>query len=93
MPIYEYGCTACGDRFEIMQRFSDDPLVKCTKCGGELKKLISNTSFVLKGAGWYADGYASPGAKSESKPAKGGNGSSDKAAKAEAPKKSEKKSS
>jgi putative FmdB family regulatory protein len=60
MPIYEYGCAKCGKTHEIMQKFSDVPLAVCPDCGGEVKKLISNTSFVLKGTGWYATDYASP---------------------------------
>ncbi len=60
MPIYEYGCMKCGKTHEIMQKFSDAPLTRCPDCGGEVKKLISNTSFVLKGTGWYVTDYASP---------------------------------
>jgi len=60
MPIYEYGCLKCGKKLEVIQKFSDPPLSVCTECGGALRKLISNTSFVLKGSGWYADGYSSP---------------------------------
>ncbi|HMK57306.1 MAG TPA: zinc ribbon domain-containing protein [Dissulfurispiraceae bacterium] len=59
MPIYEYGCTKCGKTHEIMQKFSDAPLSVCPDCGGKVKKMISNTSFVLKGTGWYATDYAS----------------------------------
>ena len=58
MPVYEYGCNACQSRIEVMQRFSDPPLTTCEQCGGPLKKLISNTSFVLKGSGWYITDYA-----------------------------------
>ena len=60
MPIYEYGCTECGKHIEAFQKVSDDPLSECPECGGELSKLISNSSFVLKGGGWYADGYGAP---------------------------------
>jgi len=63
MPIYEYQCTKCGHEFEVLQKFSDAPLSTCPKCKGKVKKVISNTSFVLKGSGWYADGYSSPSAK------------------------------
>jgi putative FmdB family regulatory protein len=59
MPIYEYQCRSCGKRIEIMQHFNDPPLTVCDACGGEVKKLISNTSFVLKGSGWYMTDYAS----------------------------------
>lgn len=59
MPIYEYDCTKCGKQHEIMQKITEKPLTKCPECGGKMKKLISNTSFVLKGTGWYATDYAS----------------------------------
>jgi putative FmdB family regulatory protein len=59
MPIYEYECTKCHKHFEIMRKISDDPLTSCRECGGELKKLITNTSFVLKGSGWYVTDYPS----------------------------------
>jgi putative FmdB family regulatory protein len=64
MPIYEYGCDVCNKRIEVMQKFSDSPLERCEFCGGHLRKLVSNTSFVLKGSGWYADGYSSAGSAS-----------------------------
>ena len=59
MPIYEYKCTECGEQFEVNQRMSDDQLTECGSCGGKLKKLITNTSFVLKGSGWYVTDYPS----------------------------------
>jgi len=59
MPVYEYKCVQCDEQFEVMQKMSDDPLTKCRSCGGELKKLIANTSFVLKGGGWYVTDYPS----------------------------------
>jgi putative FmdB family regulatory protein len=58
MPIYEYTCTKCGKHHEIMQKITAKPLSECTECGGKMKKMISNTSFVLKGTGWYATDYA-----------------------------------
>jgi len=58
MPIYEYRCERCGKHFEVIQKFSDKPLEKCSSCGGVLTKLISQTSFQLKGSGWYATDYA-----------------------------------
>lgn len=58
MPIYEYACPTCGHRFEEMQKISDPPITVCPTCGaGEVKKLVSATSFVLKGSGWYRDHY------------------------------------
>jgi len=59
MPIYEYKCTKCNEQFEVIQKFSDEPLKKCKSCGGKLKKLITNTSFVLKGSSWYVTDYPS----------------------------------
>ncbi|NPA15755.1 MAG: zinc ribbon domain-containing protein [Deferribacteres bacterium] len=58
MPIYEYKCTSCGYRFEKLQSFHDEPVKVCPKCGGEVKKLISRSSFILKGSGWYVTDYA-----------------------------------
>lgn len=59
MPIYEYRCSGCGEMLEVIQKFNDASLRECPECRGELVKLVSNTSFVLKGSGWYADGYSS----------------------------------
>jgi len=58
MPIYEYECMICHKIHEIMQRFSDEPLKNCPDCGGELRKLVSQSSFILKGTGWYVTDYA-----------------------------------
>ena len=59
MPIYEYECPACCNVFEIFQRMTEDPLPACPDCAGPVKKLVSVSSFQLKGGGWYADGYSS----------------------------------
>ncbi len=66
MPIYEYVCTKCRKHTEVMQRISDAPLTKCSSCSGKLRKLMSSTSFVLKGSGWYKDGYATPQSSAKS---------------------------
>jgi putative FmdB family regulatory protein len=58
MPIYEYECTKCGKMTEAIQRFSDPPLTSCSHCSGELHKLISMSTFHLKGSGWYVTDYA-----------------------------------
>jgi putative FmdB family regulatory protein len=58
MPIYEYECTKCGEIEEIFQKFSDKPLSKCKHCSGKLHKLISQSTFHLKGTGWYVTDYA-----------------------------------
>jgi len=57
MPIYEYHCSKCGD-FETMQKMSDKPLTHCPTCRRKVTKLISSTSFQLKGSGWYITDYA-----------------------------------
>ena len=60
MPVYEYICKACDHEFEREQRISDNPVKKCPQCGAmKAKRLISRTSFVLKGGGWYSDLYSS----------------------------------
>ena len=59
MPIYDYECTSCCNVFEIFQRMTEDPLITCPDCSGPVKKLVSMSSFQLKGGGWYADGYSS----------------------------------
>lgn len=73
MPIYEYQCPKCGT-FEVVQRITEPALKKCPTCKGKVERLMSRTSFVLKGSGWYATDYArsaKPESKSESKDAKG----------------------
>ena len=64
MPIYEYKCENCGDTFEILQKVSEKPLTECILCHeGPVKKLISVSSFVLKGAGFYVNDYPSESRK------------------------------
>jgi putative FmdB family regulatory protein len=63
MPIYEYECTQCGQIKEALQKFSDKPLKKCRHCSGNLVKLVSQSSFHLKGSGWYVTDYASKSKK------------------------------
>ena len=60
MPIYEYSCQKCGT-FEITQRITEKTLSRCPTCKSKVKKLISNTSFQLKGTGWYVTDYARKG--------------------------------
>ena len=86
MPIYEYNCPKCGD-FEAMQRMSDKPLRKCPSCSGKVTKLISSTSFQLKGSGWYVTDYArkgSSGTKANDKNAGDSTSDSTSSAKSEA---------
>ena len=74
MPIYEYACTACGERTEAKQSFQDPPLEDCPQCGGKLRKLFSPVGIVFKGSGFYStdakSGTKSTGSteKSESTP-------------------------
>ena len=68
MPIYEYTCGKCGAHLEVMQKISDKPLTRHARCGGKLSKEWSQTSFQLKGSGWYVTDYA--GKKSEAKESK-----------------------
>ena len=84
MPIYEYNCKNCGV-FEVTQRITESSLRTCPTCEGAVHRLISLTSFVLKGSGWYATDYARPNGKGDSSgdsASKDGaaNGSSDKSA-------------
>jgi len=57
MPIYEYECEKCGRILEAYQKFSDPALRKCKTCSGKLHKLVSQSSFHLKGTGWYVTDY------------------------------------
>ena len=89
MPIYEYRCSICNHQFESLQKVGARALRKCPECSGKLEKLVSRTSFQLKGGGWFDQGYGSKsggrkqaaaapdaGSKAEpSKPAKSGGGS------------------
>ena len=58
LPIYEYQCSNCGEIFEAFQKLSDAPLTECKLCRGRVEKLISQSSFQLKGSGWYLTDYA-----------------------------------
>ena len=68
MPIYEYACTACGERTEAQQSFDDPPLDVCPHCGGKLRKLYSPVGIVFKGSGFYStDARTKAGASSSDK--------------------------
>jgi putative FmdB family regulatory protein len=58
MPLYEYQCENCGDKFELMQKFSDASLTEHSKCGGKVHRLISAPALQFKGSGWYITDYA-----------------------------------
>ena len=77
MPLYEYHCESCGQRFEVIQKFSDPPVEVCRSCGeGPVRRLASSPAIHFKGAGWYVTDYARKG-KSESgdKSSQGSSGS------------------
>ena len=60
MPIYEYRCESCNHELEVVQKISDEPLVKCPACSNDtLKKIISAAGFRLKGGGWYETDFKS----------------------------------
>ena len=76
MPIYEYKCSECGKMFSKLESITNEQKVKdCPECGGKANRMISQTSFQLKGGGWYSSGYeknsssASCSAKKDSSPA------------------------
>ena len=77
LPIYEYQCTNCGKKFDLIQRITDDPLELCSFCSGKLQKLISLSNFQLKGSGWYATDYKNKKDKAE-EPAEKGEKNADK---------------
>ncbi|HXI38336.1 MAG TPA: FmdB family zinc ribbon protein [Bryobacteraceae bacterium] len=72
MPLYEYKCHSCGEKFEVIQKFSDTPLAAHDKCGGPVERLISPSALKFKGSGWYVTDYAGSG-NGKSQPAKDGN--------------------
>ncbi|WJR34841.1 zinc ribbon domain-containing protein [Mycobacteroides immunogenum] len=79
MPTYSYACADCGDKFDIVQSFTDDALTVCQKCSGKLRKLFNSVGIVFKGSGFYRTDSRS--------------GSVDAAPKSESSTKSESKSS
>ena len=72
MPNYEYKCEECGTVFDVIQRFSDEPLTTHPECGGPVRRLMSAPAFKLKGTGWYATDYAKGNGKNS--PSSPGNG-------------------
>ena len=67
MPIYEYKCKKCGEEFEVFQRITSPDVRTCKFCKGPVNKLISLSSFSLKGTGWYATDYGGKKAPPPSK--------------------------
>ena len=66
MPLYEYRCNQCNSIFEVLQKITAESLQQCLHCGGNVEKLISSTSFQLKGSGWYVTDYKNNGSKETS---------------------------
>lgn len=64
MPLYEYKCDSCGNRFEVLQKFADAPLSTHEGCGGHVERLLSAPAFHFKGTGWYVTDYAKSNGKS-----------------------------
>ncbi len=87
MPLYEYKCAVCHDVFEVIQKFSDEPLHEHPGCGGAVERLVSAPTLQFKGSGWYVTDYGRNGSSSvkDKEKAKGesggGNGKKDQAAK------------
>ncbi len=80
MPTYEYACTDCADKSEVVQRFTDDPLTVCSQCGGRLRKVFSPVGIVFKGSGFYRnDSRKGSGAASAAKDGAGKDSSGSKA--------------
>ena len=69
MPIYEYKCSKCGHKIEVIQKMSDQPITVCEKCNGSMSKVISPAGLMFKGSGWYITDYSSKG-KQPSEPSK-----------------------
>jgi putative FmdB family regulatory protein len=67
MPLYEYKCASCGDVFEVIQKFSDEPLHEHPGCGGAVEKLISTSALQFKGSGWYVNDYGPKNSSSREK--------------------------
>jgi putative FmdB family regulatory protein len=67
MPLYEYECQKCGERFEIIQKFSDPLVTAHETCGGVVKKLLSAPAIQFKGSGWYITDYARAGKNGSAK--------------------------
>jgi len=77
MPLYEYKCTSCGKRFELIQKFSDPPQTACPSCGQTAERQLSAPAIQFKGSGWYITDYARKPAPSEGR----GEGKPDKGTK------------
>lgn len=71
MPLYEYKCEKCGNLFEVMQKFSDEPVKTHENCGGSVRRLLSVPALQFKGSGWYVNDYAKSGSTKSGSDANG----------------------
>ncbi len=83
MPLYDYRCHKCNEVFEVLQKFSDEPLQVHEGCGGELERLISPPALQFKGTGWYVTDYGKGGKSPSTAGSNGGSGTKSEPAKAE----------
>jgi putative FmdB family regulatory protein len=61
MPTYDYECTKCKHKFEVVQKMTDKPLLKCPECEAKVKRLIgAGAGIIFKGSGFYATDYRKP---------------------------------
>jgi len=67
MPLYEYRCTSCGERTEVLQHLDEPPMTVCPRCGGPVQKMLSAPALQFKGSGWYVTDYGRGGAADRSK--------------------------
>jgi len=74
LPLYEYECTVCKHRFELLQKFSDEPAKVCVRCGAPVQRLLSSPAIHFKGTGWYVTDYGKSGSTAESKKSKDDSG-------------------
>jgi putative FmdB family regulatory protein len=81
MPFYEYECTKCNHQTEVFQKITDPPITKCELCNGKMKKLISQSTFHLKGSGWYVTDYTSKSGGYDGKTGSGNENSKSEASK------------
>ncbi|MBW1742500.1 MAG: zinc ribbon domain-containing protein [Deltaproteobacteria bacterium] len=91
MPIYEYECTSCRNITEAWQKFSDKPLKMCEHCSGKLHKIMSQSTFHLKGTGWYVTDYANKSGRSPANKKGNKASSGTESSKTESSKKTDKK--
>jgi len=65
VPTYQYKCKACENRFDVLQRITEDPLTDCPECGGEIRRVLFPAGVVFKGSGWYVTDYRSSSEKAK----------------------------